>query len=348
MSVIHPFRAITPIDGLGEYEVYNHFLRMQSDYDVTTKCYEQKVIYINNILEQNLLHLHSDKNFYCCRISTNTFSIIGLIALVEVDAVDKTIFRHERCVNLKRDCYLEHFKKHKTQIAPIILIHEEIEQIKVSLNKIVNQQNPFFSIKDHEYQYDLWKIDDISYYKKLYNPILQFLVADGHHRLSSVQALSSNGLITAFLTSAHDIKSSNIYREYLDVSSISKKTLFSFLDTNFSTQKINNKNDIFEFNTLFFKIDNNIFQIINSDNTFVRQKILEFLDTKINYKNHKLNFYNFLYDPYKNMFTDSIVDVSMLIPALQVANDIRNTPVYPPHSTLFYPKLPEGLVSFHL
>ena len=60
MSVIHPFRAITPIDGLGEYEVYNHFLRMQSDYDVTTKCYEQKVIYINNILEQNLLHLHSD------------------------------------------------------------------------------------------------------------------------------------------------------------------------------------------------------------------------------------------------------------------------------------------------
>lgn len=346
MSAIHPFKAITPIIGL-EYKIHDHFLHIRSNCDLDTKCYEQKIIYINSILEQNLLYAHNNEKFYCCRISNNTFSMVGLVALVEVDAVDKTIFRHERCINLKRNHYLDYFKKYKTQITPVILMHEKIEQIQISLNNIVNQQNPFFSVKDHEYQYDLWKVDEISYYQKLYNSIGQFLVADGHHRLSLLRELSVNGLITAFLISTCSIKSSNIYRKYLEVSSASKKTLLSFLDSNFGIQKINNKNDIDQFKTLFFKIDNSIYQIINSDDTFIRQRILEFLDATINYKNNKLNFCNFLYNPDESSFMSSTARVSMLMPALQITGDIKNTPIYPPHSTLFHPKLPEGLISFH-
>lgn len=343
MSEIHPFRAITPIIYGMEYKIHDHFLHVQNNCDVNTKCYEQKIIYINNLLKQNLLHLHSSENFYCCRISSSTFSVVGLIALVEVDAIDKTIFRHERCVNLKKDRYLDYFKKYKTQITPIILMHEANEQINVTLNKIVTQKNALFSVKDYEYQYDLWKVDNTSYYKKLYNPIRQFLVADGHHRLSSVRTLSTNGFVTALMISSNNIKSSNIQREYLDVSSSSKKMLLSFLDTNFGIQKITN-NDLHD--KICLRIEGNIYQIINSDDAFARQEILEFFDNHINYKNQKLNFYNSLYnDQNKGLFTND-TDISMFIPAFQITNEIKNSPIYPPHSTLFYPKLPEGLVSF--
>lgn len=344
MSAIYPFRAITPIDGL-EYEIHNHFVHMSNNCDITNKCYKQKIIYINNILKQNLLRLHSSENFYCCRISSNKFSIIGLIALVEVNAIDKTIFRHERCIHLKKDRYLDYFKKYRTQIAPIILMHEENKQINLKLNEIVNQLNTICSIKDHEYCYDLWKVDNVSYYKNLYHPIHNFLVADGHHRLSSLRELSSNGMIAAFLISATDIKSSNIYREYLDVSSSSRKILLSFLDTNFEIQKIENNDNIKVFDKICLKIEGIIYQIINSDNDLVRREILEFLDKHINYKNKRLNFCNFIHNSGENRFIDSTTSVSMLIPALQVTNNIQNFPIYPPHSTLFYPKLPEGLIS---
>jgi uncharacterized protein (DUF1015 family) len=38
-------------------------------------------------------------------------------------------------------------------------------------------------------------------------------------------------------------------------------------------------------------------------------------------------------------------DISMLIPAFKIMNEIDKLPLYPPHSTLFYPKLPDGLIS---
>ena len=56
MTNIYPFKAITPMSGL-EYEIRNKFI-FYSDkkFDFGTEFYEKKLVYINDLLKQNLLH----------------------------------------------------------------------------------------------------------------------------------------------------------------------------------------------------------------------------------------------------------------------------------------------------
>lgn len=347
MTNIYPFKAITPISRL-EYEIQNKFIFCpHKKFDFSSEFYENKLIYINNLLKQNLLQKHTNESFYCCRISNRNFSVIGLIALVNAGLVNKTIFKHERCIDIKEEIYIDHFKKYKTQISPIILVHEDNCQIDRSLNSIINQDLPFFAISDDEYKYEIWTVTNLSFYKELYSSIDSFLIADGHHRISAINSLSQSKLITAFLTSVSCIKSANIYREYLEVSNLSKKNLLLFLNNNFDLVRGNgiNKSSLSKF---LFKIDCNIYEVKDS-NDQTRRNILEFLDKSINYKNNKLNFYNYSYNnKNSNLLLNDKNDVSILIPAFKIMNGIDKLPLYPPHSTLFYPKLPDGLISINV
>lgn len=350
MTNIYPFKAITPISGL-EYEIQNKFIFCpHRKVDFSAKFYEKKLVYINDLLQQNLLHKHTNEYFYCCRISNRYFSVIGLITLVNANLVNKTIFKHERCVHIKEETYLDHFKKHKAQIAPIILMHEDNLQINKSLNNFINNNLPFFTINDNEYKYELWTVSDLFFYKELYSSINSFLVADGHHRLSSMNLLGQNELIAAFLVSVRYIKSADICREYLEISSLSKKKIFSFLYDNFSLIKTKDIKKTYLLNGFLFKLDSDIiYQVMDSNNDYARRNILEFLDNSINYKNNKLNFYNYSYSKHHNLPLRGENNVSVLIPALKIVNKkVRNIPLYPPHSTLFYPKLPDGLISFYI
>ena len=155
MTNIYPFKAITPITGL-EYKIHNKFIFYpDKKFDFGAEFYEKKLVYINDLLKQNLLHKHALENFYCCKISNRYFSVTGLIALVNTDLVNKTIFRHERCIDIKEETYLDNFKKYKTQISPIILVHEDNCQIDRGLNDIINQDIPLFAIDDDEYKYKI-------------------------------------------------------------------------------------------------------------------------------------------------------------------------------------------------
>jgi hypothetical protein len=51
------------------------------------------------------------------------------------------------------------------------------------------------------------------------------------------------------------------------------------------------------------------------------------------------------YKSSKDKLADNSKKVVVFIPAYVLKDDIKYF-IYPPHSTLFYPKLPEGLVSF--
>lgn len=347
MNNIYPFKAIMPMGGL-EYNIQNKFIFCpHSKFNYSFESYDSKLEYINNLLKERYLHKHINESFYCCRISKDNFSVIGLIALINAGLVNKKIFQHERCISTKEGTYLEYFKKYKTQISPIILIHEDNFQIKRYLNKITSQKPPFFTIKDDEYKYEIWTINDILFYKELYNTINSFLIADGHHRLSSINLLGPNKLITAFLTSVSYIKSANIYREYFKVDNLYKEKLLLFLKTNFNLIKIRDIKTL-SFNEFLFKINSNIYLIENSSsNDYPRRNILEFLDKYINYKNNKLNFYNYLYNKNNNLLLNNKDDVSVLIPAFKI-NKIDKLSLYPPHSTLFYPKLPDGLISVNI
>lgn len=348
MINIYPFKSIMPSKEQNPI-IHDSFVSYSDKkIDFKNDAYEQKLIYVNDLLKKNLLYRHQKESFYCCKISNEFYSVIGVVALINASSLGKNIFKHERCIILKEKIYADLFKKHNTQISPIILIHEDNAPINRNIENLVNSHVPFITIKDNATKYEIWTIESINKYKELYSTIDYCFIADGHHRMAAANLLNiDDNLVTAFLTSVCYIKTSAIRREYKVVDGLSKEHLRLFLRENFNLIKINN-NISTCIKNFFFKIDHNLYEVKNLNNKDnLRRDILEFLDQSINYNNGMVNFYNY---PFRNNkeFIDSTNDLSLLIPALNIRSKIGYSDLYPPHSTMFYPKIPEGLINYKL
>ena len=348
MYNIYPFRAIVPNAKYPyEYEIKNNFLHLKQDIVKNNFKRDCGIKHILSMIQKNYLTQKNRKGFYCCNINAPGISTTGLLALIKVSNIGKIIFEHERCVDYKRDQYIQYFKKHKLQTSPIILIHKDMEQINLVLNNIISKQESFFSITDQEYKYDLWELEDTLEYQKLYNKILKFLIADGHHRIASLSRIDTNAYVLVFLVSESNIKSVNILREYVNTTDEMKSRLLFSLSKDFSIKKLNCMETINISDKIYIKIDNTIYVVEGSEIFLLRLQVLELLNNEVNYFNRKLNFYNMDYKSSKNKLINNSKEIVVFIPGSLIKNDIQYF-IYPPHSTLFYPKLPEGLVSLLL
>jgi uncharacterized protein (DUF1015 family) len=345
MYNIYPFRAIVPgAKSPYEYEIKNNFLHLKQDIVNNNFKRDCGIKHILSMVQKNYLVQQKRKGFYCCNITAPGISTTGLLALIKVNNIGKIIFEHERCVDYKRDQYIQYFKKHKLQTSPIILIHKDMEQINLVLNNIISKQESFFSITDQEYKYDLWELEDILEYQKLYNNVVKFLIADGHHRIASLSKIDINAYVLVFLVPESNIKSANILREYFNTSDEIKTRLLSSLNKNFSIKKLNCMETINISDKIYIKIDDTIYIVEESEIFLSKLQVLELLNNEINYFNRKLNFYNMDYKSSKDKLINNNKQIVAFIPAYVLKDDINF--IYPPHSTLFYPKLPEGFVSF--
>lgn len=252
MVDIYPFNAIVPSD---------HKSRVHLNNDPS----EVQLLKFFSLLQQKVMYCHEKKSFYCCRVSNTNFSMIGLVALINTNLVDKSIFQHERCIPLKRNTYLNNFVKYKTQLSPVILLHQDNVAIKNSLKEFVN--NNYSCLKVY-FLYELWALDDTSFYKNLYKNLNAFWIADGHHRIAAINKIGQNNLFAAFLISVNDILSGAIYREYLKVDQVSREILYSFLEKNFCISKNLNMDK----GDFIFRLDSNrIYTVCASDNEPIRQ-----------------------------------------------------------------------------
>lgn len=348
MCNIYPFRAILPsANYLYEYEIKNNFLHLKQDIVKNNFKHDCGIKHILSMIQKNYFVHQQSKGFYCCNITAPGISTTGLLALIKVSNIGKIIFEHERCVDYKRNQYIQYFKKYKLQTSPIILVHKDMAQINLVLDNIISKQKKFFSITDQEHQYDLWQLADILEYQKLYNKVSKFLIADGHHRIASLSKIDTNTYVLVFLVSENNIKSANILREYVNISDEIKSRLLYRLNRNFSIRKLNCIETINISDKIYIKIDHNIYIVEGSEVFLLRLQVLELLNNEVNYFNRKLNFYNMDYKLSKDKLINNSKEVAVFIPAYVLKDDIKYF-TYPPHSTLFYPKLPEGLVSFLL
>lgn len=346
MYNIYPFRAIVPSTKCPyEYEIKNNFLHLRKDIVKNNFKRDCGIKHILSMVQKNYLVQQKRKGFYCCNITAPGISTTGLLALIKLSNIGKIVFEHERCVDYKRDQYIQYFKKHKLQTSPIILIHKDMEQINLVLNNIISKQESFFSITDQEYKYDLWELEDTLEYQKLYNKILKFLIADGHHRIASLSKIDINAYGLVFLVPESNIKSANILREYINTSDKIKTRLLSSLNKNFSIKKLNCMEAINISDKIYIKIDDTIYVVEGSEMFSLRLQVLELLNNEINYFNRKLNFYNMDYKSSQDKLINNTKEIVVFIPIYVLKDDIKYY-ISPPHSTLFYPKLPEGLVSF--
>ena len=91
MTNIYPFKAIRPLISL-EYHIHNGFINcVNNKFNVHNGLYENKIMYVNDLLQKDLLCSNVRKCLYCCRISNNNFSVKGTVALVNTELLNKKI-----------------------------------------------------------------------------------------------------------------------------------------------------------------------------------------------------------------------------------------------------------------
>lgn len=303
---------------------------------------EDNLNHIIHLLQKGSLSTYQKENFYCCKISNGFVSITGIIALIKADLVNKLIIQHEKSIRSKEEVYTDNFMKYKIQLSPIILIHENKLSIRENLNKLINDCQPFLEINNKEYKFEIWPTNNIDVYKGLYKNLNTLWLADGHHRLAAINKIDKKSLISAFFLPKNYIKSADIYREYINISMVDKQQLFSFLYNNFTISKVSSVDNL-SYNNFIVRFNNDcIYEVQGSNSSLPKRKILEFLERSINYDKGTLNFYNLAHR--NHLIFNTKDTLAILIPAYKFLDFSKSTSLLPPHSTFFYPKIPDGLI----
>ncbi len=354
MLQIQPFYAIMPYKAFNnQYKLHHNFLLLKDQITTATNPNfkgNEGIKHITNMLKQGYLQSYPQNYLYCCKITTPDLHTTGLIALVKINEVGKSIFGHERNIEHKRESYISYFQEHKIQTTPVILAHKNIKSLRSYLSNITTNESTLFTIQEKQEKYEIWKVENTEYCQRLYKSsnISALLIADGHHRIAALQKLNPDGYVMAFLVPNSDLKTTRILRKYTKVVSKAKAKLFEALKVSHNIRKLQNHESEMHANKIHITIGKDLYLIEDSDTPSVIIRVLEELDQHINYIKGELNFFNYHYDS-DTAFTQHKNALSVHIPAYEINNiyNVENI-TYPPHSTLFCPKLPEGLVSFML
>ena len=301
---------------------------------------------IQHIESQLGINLFQDRisSIYCCRIknASEDLTVSGIIALIDISLLNQKIFMHERRIKEKQDQYEILFSKYKLQTAPVILIHEHNIEIINSLD-ITQEFKPFLKVESNGYEFDLWEVNNYLHYQKLYAQVDKMLVADGHHRIMAMYRLNEQKIM-AFIVSKNQIRSSSILRLYHQISDFDIKNLTEFFSKIKNFRKSEVSEDICFSRKFLCKLENSTYATTSNNEKNIK-KVLSYVDEKINYKNGKLNFTNHGYNENNGLFLYKS-KVALVIPTFQSVYEIKSTNLYPPHSTLFYPKIPDGLIVY--
>lgn len=344
MISIYPFKAAMP--KADKLDFVNKLFSGVTLHNNNLISCGNKIQYIESQLDVNLF---KDKisSFYCCRIKCTgeNFAVNGLVGLIDIRLLNQEIFMHEKCIKEKQDQYKMLFSKHKLQTAPVILMHEHNNEVSNSLNLIQESMIPFLKIDNGSYKYELWRVNNHKHFQTLYAKMDSLLIADGHHRIAAMRSLNDYQIV-AFLVSKNQIKSSDILRIYNKVNNDDIKKLLYFLDKTNILEKADSVRDDSLSTDFLCKLENFVYQTSRDNKKNIRD-VLEYLDELINYKDKNLNFVNYPY----NKSTQPLFHknkIGLVIPSYEMVNKIQTDYAYPPHSTLFYPKLPEGLISYKI
>lgn len=341
MVSIYPFKAVMPkIDQLAFVNKLFNSVELPNNNFIS---YKNKIQHIESQLGVNLF---KDKfsSFYCCRIKNTSedLDVSGIVALIDISLLNQKIFMHERCIKEKQDQYEILFSKYKLQTAPVILMHEHNIEIINSLN-ITQKSKSFIKTESNGYEFELWKVNNYLHYQKLYANVDKMLVADGHHRIMAMYRLN-NQKIMAFIVSRNQIRSSSILRLYNEISDFDIKNLSEFFSKIKNFRKSELSEDICFSRKFLCKLENSTYVTTSNNNKNIK-KVLSYVDENINYKKGKLNFTNYGCNENNSLFLYKS-KVALVIPSFQSVYEIKSTNLYPPHSTLFYPKIPDGLIVY--
>ncbi len=295
-------------------------------------------------------HQKEQDCFYICKTSNADFSSLGLISPVSTTLIKNNIFFHEQISPKKIKHHISCLDKNRIQINPVILVHENDIEIENYLNLAIKNKLPTLAIEGDETLYEFWKISENKKTQEIYRNINHFLIADGHHRIESFKNLPQIKFFLALMVSRKNIFSKEVYRKYHNLDAQKKEICLNFLRNNFELSQIQEIPK--KLQELVFVDCGKKILIKKSASKNAQHKILDFFNKNIGRDDDgNLNFTHCAigdYETNSKADADPKTNLEILIPKFRLEKNLIKTKIYPPHSSWFEPKIPNGLISLAL
>jgi uncharacterized protein (DUF1015 family) len=329
-----PFRAIFP-----NTKKYSFVLNQDKLYVNDTPLHTiNKKKYYQYLLEKynsDYFSKTSDECIYLAKKESLNCSSIGIVAKININALyGNKLVLHEETIRDKEIEYQEDLNKFNTLTSPLILGHKDSLEISHYYNKIMRNKHDI-KIGTLNDNYYFWKLTNHELINAYFSNFEKFLVADGHHRISSLKKLRKKIYAHAFFISENTLHSKNIIRHYnKHVTANVLKTLEQKHDMQPVIHPIrNNKYIMLSHKGKISKLNS---QNISLMRLFLKDTYNELSKDKINFKNKPVKLSNFRLN----------TQTALYIPAMMYRDLIDNNLIFPPHSTHFEPKLHNGIISF--
>jgi uncharacterized protein (DUF1015 family) len=299
--------------------------------------------------------IDKEPGLYVINIKDEIKSVTSVVGAVDYDE-RKILLPNEDTQGEKLKGYREIFKKYKMQINPVLGFYKDGPSI-ASLVKNTTEYPAKIQATVNGVQYTLWSIKnpiDLANIKESLNSVKKVYIADGHHRFSIFQSISSKTFakLIISLTDSNSIRLKSCHRVVIgkisdnwmqimsrdcifDVSGdfdITKDIVVKFRDG--MTYRVLFRPEIIKKNPLYLVIDQMILH--EAFNIGQREKRIYPLPGSVNFSDSQAIF---------DLYRDSSVIV--FIPPLEISEFFRIVDggnKLPPTSTWFEPKIIDGFI----
>ena len=220
MKLIKPFCGLRPTRDLASrvashpYDVLNrkeaheiakdnpysflHINKPEIDLDSKIDAYDRKVYQkgrenLDQFIEQGVLELDEEANYYVYKQIMGTHEQVGLVAVASVDAYEKNLIKkHEFTRPDKEDDRVKHMDSLSAQVGPVFLTYKSVDAVNELIEQTMETESEYDFEADFNTRHVFWVVKDRNMVAKIdtaFDEVNHLYVADGHHRSAAAQRI---------------------------------------------------------------------------------------------------------------------------------------------------------------
>ena len=220
MKLIKPFCGLRPTRDLASrvashpYDVLNrkeaheiakdnpysflHINKPEIDLDSKIDAYDRKVYQkgrenLDQFIEQGVLELDEEANYYVYKQIMGTHEQVGLVAVASVDAYEKNLIKkHEFTRPDKEDDRVKHMDSLSAQVGPVFLTYKSVDAVNELIEQTMETESEYDFEADFNTRHVFWVVRDRNMVAKIdaaFEEVNHLYVADGHHRSAAAQRI---------------------------------------------------------------------------------------------------------------------------------------------------------------
>jgi uncharacterized protein (DUF1015 family) len=220
MKLIKPFCGLRPTRALASqvashpYDVLNrkeateiakdnpysflHINKPEIDLDSKTEAYDRRVYQkgrenLDQFIEQGVLQLDEEANYYVYKQIMGTHEQVGLVAVASVDAYEKNLIKkHEFTRPDKEDDRVRHMESLSAQVGPVFLTYKSVDAVNELIEQTMETESEYDFEADFNTRHVFWVVKDRNMVAKIgtaFDEVNHLYVADGHHRSAAAQRI---------------------------------------------------------------------------------------------------------------------------------------------------------------